>query len=48
MEDKTMPVVTFRIDPDTYMQLLAIAEREDRTFSDIVRQSINYYIEKLK
>lgn len=45
--DKPMSVVTFRLDPDTYLRVLAMAEREDRTFSDIIRQAINYYLREL-
>lgn len=49
METETTPmsVVTFRLDPDTYLRILAIADREDRTISDIIRQSLNYYIKEL-
>lgn len=49
METQTEPmsVVTFRLDGDTYIKLLAIAEREDRTLSDVIRQSLNYYMKQL-
>lgn len=46
--NEPMVMTTFRIEPDTYGQILTIAEREDRTVSDVIRQAINYYLKELR
>ena len=43
-----MEMTTFRLDPDTYSRILVIAEREDRTVSDVIRQALMYYLEQLR
>jgi len=43
-----MNIRSLRIDDDTYLQLLAISEREERTVSDIMRQAMRLYVEKMR
>jgi len=42
-----MIMTTFRIDVDTYTNLLAFAEVEDRTVSDVIRQAVKSYLAKM-
>lgn len=43
-----MKVRPVRLDNETHETLQAIAEREDRTISDVIRQAINLYIRTMK
>lgn len=43
--NEPMVMTTFRIDPDMYTKVLIIAEREDRTVSDVIRQAIILYLD---
>lgn len=45
--EETMSVRSIRLDAETYLQLLAIADREDRTISDVMRQAMRYYVKEM-
>ena len=39
-----MIIVSFRLDPDTYTEVLVMADRDGRTVSDFLRQAAKYYL----
>ena len=39
-----MIMVSFRLDADTYTDILVMADREGRTVSDFLRQAAKYYL----
>lgn len=42
-----MKVRPVRLDNETHEALMAIAEREDRTISDVIRQAIHTYLKAM-
>lgn len=43
-----MIMVSFRLDPETYTDVLVLAEIEGRTVSDLLRQAAKYYLKVMQ